>query len=86
MTKVQNFIGGELVDSVSGATMPLVDPSTGQEYATAPISNEQDIDNAYARRVQSLRRLEAHDTVCPAEGDAGFRQRRREERPGTCRG
>src|SRR6267142_1290448 len=48
MTKVQNFIGGELVDSVSGATMPMVDPSTGEEYATAPISNEQDIDNAYA--------------------------------------
>ncbi|MCW2563707.1 MAG: NAD-dependent aldehyde dehydrogenase, partial [Mycobacterium sp.] len=48
MTKVQNFIGGELVDSVSGGTMPLVDPSTGEEYATAPISNEQDIDNAYA--------------------------------------
>ena len=48
MTKVQNFIGGELVDSVSGATMPLVDPSTGDEYATAPISNEADIDNAYA--------------------------------------
>ena len=48
MTKVQNFIGGELVDSVSGATMPLVDPTTGEEYATAPISNEADIDNAYA--------------------------------------
>ena len=31
MTTVQNFIGGELVDSVSGATMPLVDPSTGEE-------------------------------------------------------
>ena len=47
MTTVRNFIGGELVDSVSGATMPLVDPSTGEEYGTAPISNEQDIDNAY---------------------------------------
>ena len=46
MTKVANFIGGELVDSVTGASMPLVDPSTGEEYATAPISNEQDIDNA----------------------------------------
>src|ERR1044072_7142757 len=45
---VQNFIGGELVDSVSGATMPLVDPSTGEEYATAPVSNEADIDNAYS--------------------------------------
>ncbi len=48
MTTVRNFIGGELVDSVSGATMPIVDPSTGDKYGTAPISNEQDIDNAYA--------------------------------------
>jgi betaine-aldehyde dehydrogenase len=48
VTTVQNFIGGELVDSVSGATMPLVDPATGEQYGTAPISNEQDVDNAYA--------------------------------------
>ncbi|KAA0112013.1 gamma-aminobutyraldehyde dehydrogenase [Mycolicibacterium sp. P1-5] len=45
---VQNFIDGELVDSASGATMPIVDPATGEKYGTAPISNEQDIDNAYA--------------------------------------
>ncbi|WP_349269074.1 gamma-aminobutyraldehyde dehydrogenase [Mycolicibacterium parafortuitum] len=48
MTTVRNFIGGELVDSTSGATMPLIDPSTGEKYGTAPVSNEQDIDNAYA--------------------------------------
>jgi betaine-aldehyde dehydrogenase len=54
MTKVQNFIGGELVDSVGGGTMPLVDPSTGEEYATAPISNEQDIDNAYAAAAKAF--------------------------------
>src|SRR4051794_5450460 len=48
MTTVQNFIGGGPVDSVSGATMPLVDPSTGEQYGTAPVSNEQDIDTAYA--------------------------------------
>jgi betaine-aldehyde dehydrogenase len=48
MTTVQNFIGGELVDSVSGAKMSLVDPSTGEHYGTAPISNQQDVDNAYA--------------------------------------
>ena len=28
--------------------MPLVDPATGEEYGTAPISNEKDIDNAYS--------------------------------------
>ncbi|HET7741081.1 MAG TPA: aminobutyraldehyde dehydrogenase [Mycobacterium sp.] len=47
MTTVQNFIGGNLVDSVSGATMPLVDPTTGETYGTAPVSNAQDVDNAY---------------------------------------
>lgn len=48
MTTVKNFIDGELVESTGGATMPLIDPSTGEKYGTAPVSNEQDIDNAYA--------------------------------------
>jgi betaine-aldehyde dehydrogenase len=55
VTTVQNFIGGELVDSVSGATMPLVDPSTGEHYGTAPVSNEQDIDNAYAAAAKAFK-------------------------------
>jgi betaine-aldehyde dehydrogenase len=55
VTTVQNFIGGELVDSVSGATMPLVDPSTGEQYGTAPVSNEQDIDNAYAAAAKAFK-------------------------------
>ncbi|MGH3637492.1 MAG: aldehyde dehydrogenase family protein, partial [Mycobacterium sp.] len=55
MTTVRNFIGGELVDSVSGATMPLVDPSTGEKYGTAPVSNEQDIDNAYAAAAKAFK-------------------------------
>ena len=48
MIAVQNFIDGKLVDSVGGATMPLVDPATGERYGTAPVSNERDVDNAYA--------------------------------------
>ncbi|GAA2562269.1 aminobutyraldehyde dehydrogenase [Mycolicibacterium diernhoferi] len=48
MTTVQNFIGGELTGSDSGATMPLIDPSTGEQYGTAPVSNEADVDRAYA--------------------------------------
>ena len=55
MTNVQNFIGGELADSVSGATMPLVDPRTGEQYGTAPISNEQDIDNAYGAAAKAFK-------------------------------
>ena len=55
MTTVQNFIGGELVDSVGGATMPLVDPSTGEQYGTAPVSNEQDIDNAFRAAAKAFK-------------------------------
>src|SRR6202043_2347007 len=47
-TAGQNFVDGKLIDSVSGATKPLVDPATGEQYGTAPVSNEEDIDNAYA--------------------------------------
>ncbi len=54
MTTVKNFIDGALVDSVSGATMPLVDPSTGEKYGTAPVSNSQDIDTAYAAAARAF--------------------------------
>jgi betaine-aldehyde dehydrogenase len=54
MTTVQNFVDGKLVDSVSGATMPLVDPATGEEYGTAPVSNEQDIDAAYSAAARAF--------------------------------
>ena len=85
MTKVQNFIGGELVDSVSGATMPLVDPTTGEEYATAPVSNEAGHRQRVRGRGQGVRGLEAHHTVAPAEGAARLRRRGRKERAGTRR-
>ncbi|GAS98485.1 betaine aldehyde dehydrogenase [Mycolicibacterium canariasense] len=55
MTTVRNFIGGELVDSVSGATMPLIDPSTGEQYGSAPISNEADVDKAYTAAAQAFK-------------------------------
>lgn len=48
MTNLKNFINGESVDSTSGETMAIVDPSTGEKYGTAPVSNEADIDKAYA--------------------------------------
>ncbi len=48
MTTLKNFINGESVDSASGETMAIVDPSTGEKYGTAPVSNEADIDKAYA--------------------------------------
>ena len=46
MKKLQNFINGKVVDSASGETTTLINPSTGQAFATAPNSNAADIDKA----------------------------------------
>ena len=46
MKKLQNFINGQSVDSKSGETTTLINPATGQPFATAPISNAADVDGA----------------------------------------
>ena len=46
MKKLQNFINGKVVDSASGETTTLINPSTGEAFATAPNSNSADIDKA----------------------------------------
>ena len=46
-TSFRNVIGGELVDSASGETYDIIDPTTGEVYATAPMSGAEDIDRAY---------------------------------------
>ncbi len=43
----RNVINGELVDAASGETYDVVDPTTGEVYATAPMSGAEDIDRAY---------------------------------------
>jgi betaine-aldehyde dehydrogenase len=46
MKKLQNFINGQSVDSKSDETTTLINPATGQPFATAPISNAADVDAA----------------------------------------
>lgn len=48
MEQLWNFIGGERRASVEGATMPVIDPVTGQAYAQAPCSTTADVDTAMA--------------------------------------
>ena len=47
MKKLSNFINGKSVDSTSGETTTLINPATGQAFATAPKSNAADIDAAF---------------------------------------
>jgi betaine-aldehyde dehydrogenase len=44
----KNVVDGELVDSVSGERYDVIDPTTGEVYATAPMSGAEDVDRAYA--------------------------------------
>jgi len=43
-----NVIGGERRPAADGRTTDVVDPSTGQTYAQAPLSGDADVDAAYA--------------------------------------
>ena len=46
MKKLANFIDGKSQPSASGATADLINPATGQAYATVPASNAADVDQA----------------------------------------
>ncbi len=49
MTRVlRNFVNGDYVDATDGQTSDVINPSTGQVYATAPVSGDADVDAAYA--------------------------------------
>jgi betaine-aldehyde dehydrogenase len=43
----RNVINGELVDAASGETYDVIDPTSGEVYATAPMSGAEDVDRAY---------------------------------------
>ncbi|GAB3894607.1 gamma-aminobutyraldehyde dehydrogenase [Kibdelosporangium lantanae] len=42
----KHFVGGKQVDSLSGRTAEIIDPVTGQPYATAPVAGPEDVDQA----------------------------------------
>ncbi|NDE13298.1 MAG: gamma-aminobutyraldehyde dehydrogenase, partial [Actinobacteria bacterium] len=46
MKTLQNFINGASVPSSSEKTQDLINPSTGEVFAKAPVSNAADIDKA----------------------------------------
>ncbi len=48
ITHLRNFINGHYVDSAAQTQLNITDPSTGEVYATTPISVEADVDAAYA--------------------------------------
>jgi len=45
--QLKNFVGGKYVAASSGEVSDVINPSTGQVYAHAPVSSEQDVAAAY---------------------------------------
>jgi betaine-aldehyde dehydrogenase len=44
---LRNFVGGDYTDPADGGTYDLVNPATGEVFAQAPLSGEEDVDRAY---------------------------------------
>jgi betaine-aldehyde dehydrogenase len=44
--ELQNFVDGKAVAAASGRTAPLIDPSTGEAFAEAPVSGPEDVERA----------------------------------------
>ena len=61
---LHNLINGESVDSTDGRTLTLVNPSTEEEFAEAPLSGERDVDRAMRAAEQAF---ETWRDATPAE-------------------
>ncbi|NEC90763.1 gamma-aminobutyraldehyde dehydrogenase [Streptomyces sp. SID12501] len=48
LRRLRNYIDGEFRDAADGRTTEVVNPVTGEAYATAPLSGQPDVDDAMA--------------------------------------
>src|SRR4051812_16554264 len=93
MKAFKNFINGQYVDAADGRTTAVVNPATGEQYATAALSGEADIDNAmkaasaafdsYRDTTPSERSLMLFRLAAPAEARADELTARGVENPGN---
>ena len=66
---IRNFVNGESVDSVSGQTSDLVNPTTGEVFAQAVVSNAEDVDRAYRAASDAF---ESWSQTTPSERQAAL--------------
>ena len=64
MKKLNNFIDGKSQPAKSGATTEIINPATATAYATAPLSNGDDVDQAFSAASKAF--IEWRETT-PAE-------------------
>ncbi|MGW0733486.1 gamma-aminobutyraldehyde dehydrogenase [Streptomyces sp. NPDC002851] len=64
LRRLRNYIDGEFRDAADGRTTEVVNPATGEAYATAPLSGQADVDAAMAA---AERAFPAWRDLVPAE-------------------
>ena len=69
LTKLKNFINGELVDPAEGQTEEVVNPATGEAIAEAPLSTAEDVDRAVAAAREAF---DAWSTKTPGDRAAAL--------------
>ena len=60
----KNFVNGQLVDALDGQTTDVINPTTGEVFAQAPLSGAADVDRAY---VAANNAFESWRQTTPAE-------------------
>jgi betaine-aldehyde dehydrogenase len=65
---LQNFVNGKFVDASDGRISDVIDPSTGEVYAHAPVSGRQDVDAAMQAAANAF---EAWRESTPSERSLG---------------
>ena len=61
---LRNFIGGQYTDISFDRRAELIDPSTGEVFATAPVSSETEVDAAFSSAAEAF---EGWRDATPAE-------------------
>ena len=74
--RARNFVDGESVDAAEGGTTDVVNPSTGEVYATSPLSGQADVDAAMQARRTAFDKW--RDTTPSERSPALLRDRRRD--------
>src|SRR5688572_8041377 len=53
-THLQNFINGQRTDAGDDGTLDIIDPSTGEVYATSAVSTARDVGRAYEAAAEAF--------------------------------
>ena len=86
LRRLRNYINGEFRDAADGRTTEVVNPATGEAYATAPLSGQADVDAAMAAAAAAFPAWRDTTPGRAPEGPAEDRRRLRGAGRGADRG